>query len=53
MLIVGFGLMFAAFTVLILWNVYLGCRSLWRQRQALNRRQISKQHGGKQHSGKS
>jgi hypothetical protein len=33
MLIVGFGLMLAAVTAFVLWNVYLKCRSLWRRRQ--------------------
>lgn len=40
MLIVGFGLMFAAVTAFVLWNVYLKCRSFWRARRA---RQIAQQ----------
>lgn len=34
MVIVGFGLMFAAVTGFLLWNAYLKCRSLWRARKA-------------------
>lgn len=42
MLTVGFGLMLAAFTAFVLWNVYMKCRSLWRERQARHRKQIDK-----------
>ena len=31
MLIIGFGLMFAAFTAFIAWNVFMKCRELWRR----------------------
>lgn len=33
MLIVGFGLMFAAFTVFVAWNVFMRCRERWRRRR--------------------
>jgi hypothetical protein len=42
MLIVGFGLMLAAVTAFVLWNVYLKCRSLWRARKG---RQIQQRSG--------
>ncbi len=47
MLTVGFGLMLAAFTAFVLWNVYMKCRTLWRERQARQRKQIDKPPIGK------
>jgi hypothetical protein len=43
MLIVGFGLMLAAVTAFVLWNVYLNCRSLWRARRARRVQQHSRE----------
>lgn len=48
MLIVGFGLMLAAFTVFIVWNVYMRCRLLWHARQARTRQRTGKQDAHKQ-----
>lgn len=42
MLIVGFGLMLAAFTAFILWNVVMKFRARRRERQARERQRIGK-----------